>query len=72
MAIAGIDNDTPDPVGGKIYRDTDGHATGTLVDKAMGLVAGKIPPPSREDYRKAYQVAFERLISLDQRARRRH
>ena len=64
MAIAGIDNDTPDPVGGKIYRDTDEYATGMLVDKAMGLVAGKIPPPSREDYRKAYQVAFERLISL--------
>ena len=64
MAIAGIDNDTLDPVGGKIHRDTDEHATGMLIDKAMDLVADKIPPPSREDYRQAYQVGFEHLISL--------
>ncbi len=64
MEIAGIDDDTPDPVGGKILRDSDGHATGTLVDNAMGLVTGKIPPPSREDYRKAFLTAFRQLTSL--------
>jgi len=29
LGIAGIDNDTPEPVGGKILRDQRGHATGT-------------------------------------------
>ena len=64
LAIAGIDDDTPDPFGGKIIRDSNGHATGTLVDKAMSLVASKIPPPSREDYRKAFLAAFRQLTSL--------
>ena len=64
LAIAGIDDDTPDPFGGKIIRDSSGHATGTLVDKAMSLVASKIPPPSREDYRKAFLAAFRQLTSL--------
>jgi len=64
LAIAGIDDDTPDPFGGKIIRDSSGHATGTLVDKAMSLVASKIPPPSREDYRKALLAAFRQLTSL--------
>jgi predicted amidohydrolase YtcJ len=64
LQIAGIDDDTPDPIGGKIIRDSDGHATGTLVDNAMALVAGKVPPPSREDYRNAFQAAFRHLTSL--------
>ncbi len=64
LAIAGIDDDTAEPFGGKIIRDSNGHATGTLVDKAMSLVAGKMPPPSREDYRKAFLAAFRQLTSL--------
>ena len=64
LAIAGIDDDTPDPFGGKIIRDSDGHATGTLVDKAMNLVFSKIPPPTKEDYRKAFLAAFRQLTSL--------
>jgi predicted amidohydrolase YtcJ len=64
LAIAGIDDDTPDPFGGKIIRDSNGHATGTLVDKAMSLVDSKLPPPSREGYRKAFLAAFRQLTSL--------
>ncbi len=64
LEIAGIDDDTPDPVGGKILRDSGGHATGTLVDNAMELVARKIPPPSSQDYRKAFLAAFGQLTAL--------
>ena len=64
LEIAGIDVDTPDPVGGRIVRDSNGNAAGTLIDNAMALVAGKIPPPSREDYRKAFLAAFEELTAL--------
>jgi len=64
LEIAGIDVDTPDPVGGKIVRDSDGYATGTLIDNAKALVTSKIPPPSREDYRNALLAAFKELTSL--------
>ncbi len=38
MELAGIDDDTPDPAGGVIVRDGDGHATGMLHESAMALV----------------------------------
>ena len=44
LALAGIDDDTPDPVGGKILRDNNGHATGVLIDRAMDLVTAVVPP----------------------------
>ena len=64
LEIAGIDDDTPDPVGGKIIRDDDGKASGTLVDNAMGPVDAKVPDPSKEDYRQAFLAAFRELTSL--------
>ncbi|MBE9540262.1 MAG: amidohydrolase family protein, partial [Proteobacteria bacterium] len=37
LALAGINDDTPDPVGGQIIRDDLGVATGVLIDNAMDL-----------------------------------
>ena len=64
LDIAGINDDTPDPIGGKIHRDSDGHATGMLVDNAMALVASRISPPDTEDYREAFLAAFRQLTAL--------
>lgn len=64
LELAGIDDDTPDPVGGKIYRDHRGRATGTLVDNAMDLVSRVVPEPGKDDYRKAFLAAFDQLTSL--------
>lgn len=64
MKIAGIDDDTPDPIGGKIIRDASGKATGILVDKAMGLMTAHIPTPDKDDIRRAYLLANDYLISL--------
>jgi predicted amidohydrolase YtcJ len=64
LQLAGIDNETPDPVGGKIHRDNNGRATGILVDNAMDLVDSKVPPPQKDDYRQAFQAAFAQLTSL--------
>ena len=64
MQIAGIDDDTPDPVGGKIVRDASGAATGILVDKAMSLVARHIPAPDKDAIRLAYRTAIQKLVSL--------
>jgi predicted amidohydrolase YtcJ len=38
LELAGITDDTADPVGGKIQRDAQGHPTGVLVDAAQHLV----------------------------------
>lgn len=64
LEIAGIDNDTPDPIGGKILRDASGKATGVLVDKAMDLVSAYVPPPGKDDIREAYRRATGYLLSL--------
>ncbi len=64
LAVAGIDKDTLDPIGGKILRDRNGDATGILIDRAMNLVESKIPAPSRAEIRTAYETAIRQLISL--------
>jgi predicted amidohydrolase YtcJ len=64
MKIAGIDDDTPDPVGGKIVRDANGKATGILIDKAMNLLEAHIPKPDKDEIRRAYRTAIRKLVSL--------
>jgi predicted amidohydrolase YtcJ len=49
MELAGIDDKTPDPMGGKIIRDSAGHATGVLIDRAQGLVGAKIPAATDDE-----------------------
>ena len=61
---AGIDDDTLDPIGGKILRDANGHATGVLIDKAMNLVTAHIPAPGKNDIRTALQQAIATLLPL--------
>jgi predicted amidohydrolase YtcJ len=48
LHLAGIDADTPDPVGGVIRRDANGDPTGILHESAVRLVEKVIPPPSKE------------------------
>jgi hypothetical protein len=60
---AGIDDDTPDPVGGKIIRDDYGHATGVLIDMAMDLVEMHVPKPDKAEGRGAIRAAVDTLLS---------
>ena len=64
LEIAGIDRDTPDPIGGKILRDANGNATGVLIDRAMGLVSRHVPEPDKDTIRKSYRAANDLLVSL--------
>ena len=64
LAIAGIDDDTADPIGGKIVRDDNGKATGILIDKAMGLMGTHIPAPDKDEIRATYLRAIESLVAL--------
>ncbi len=64
MRLSGIDDDTPDPIGGRIVRDRNGKATGVLVDNAMNLIEAHIPAPDKDDIRDAYITAAQLLVSL--------
>ena len=53
LELAGITDDTPDPFGGRIERDADGHATGVLSDGAMNAVvalAYDFSPEQEKEY----------------------
>lgn len=63
LKLAGIDSGTPDPVGGKIVRDENGHATGILIDRAMDLIEKHIPQPDKSDIRAAIRSAVDALLA---------
>ena len=63
LELAGIDQDTLDPVGGQIIRDRDGNATGVLIDTAMNFVSSKIPKPTIEDEKVALTAAMKALAA---------
>ena len=64
MALAGITDHTPDPLGGKIIRDVNGKATGIFIDNAMALVEDNIPASSAVELELAFDKAYEHLLSL--------
>lgn len=63
LSLAGIDDDTTDPIGGRIIRDDNGHATGVLVDKAMGLMTAQLPAPDKNGVRNAIRAAIDVLVA---------
>jgi predicted amidohydrolase YtcJ len=64
LEAAGIEAGTPDPPDGRIERDRDGRAAGTLHDGAMRLVADLVPPASPADLRAGLLAAQAHLHSL--------
>jgi predicted amidohydrolase YtcJ len=48
----GITNDTTNPTGGRIERDSKGVATGMLIDAAMALVQPALPVPTDDDHKR--------------------
>jgi predicted amidohydrolase YtcJ len=63
LKIAGIDDDTPDPIGGKILRDENGHATGVLVDRAMAIISEHIPEIDKNEVQTAIRSAVRTLLA---------
>ncbi|MCX6673485.1 MAG: amidohydrolase [Methanothrix sp.] len=50
LEIAGVDNKTPNPLGGIIEHDSNGNPSGTLRElSAQTLVLYKLTPPSKEE-----------------------
>jgi predicted amidohydrolase YtcJ len=58
MRLAGITAATRDPDGGRLERTPAGEPTGVFVDRAMGLVSSRIPPPTRDQVRDATLAAI--------------
>lgn len=56
LEIAGINDDTPDPDGGKIERDEEGKATGLLLENAH-MEMFNIAAFSKEELSRAHEVA---------------
>jgi predicted amidohydrolase YtcJ len=50
LELAGIDDDTSDPRGGRIVRDASGHATGMLLEQAAELVTAVMPDTDTPEY----------------------
>lgn len=46
LALADVTRDTAAPAGGQVLKDAAGEPTGMLIDNAMALVRGKVPPPT--------------------------
>ncbi len=65
LKIAGIDRNTPDPVGGQILRDpATGEPTGMVIDRAKALVERHIPPPASAEVARALAAGAERSVRL--------
>jgi len=62
LRLAGIDRDAGDPPGGRIGRRADGEPSGLLLDTAVELVRGVMPPPSREDVERRILRAAQALL----------
>ncbi len=61
IELAGIDAATQAPLGGKIWRDRAGQATGLLEDSAQDLIAKLLPVPSAGDDIKSAQAALDAM-----------
>ncbi|GAB4371745.1 MAG: amidohydrolase [Bryobacter sp.] len=57
LELAGLTKETKDPAGGRIIRDAAGNPTGVLIDRAMGLVAAKIPPVTAAQVKRRLELA---------------
>jgi predicted amidohydrolase YtcJ len=63
LELAGITKDTPDPEGGKIYKDSEtGAPTGILANAAQAMVTRLMPALTVEQREKAFEIAGEELL----------
>jgi predicted amidohydrolase YtcJ len=57
LALAKIVKGTPDPAGGKIWRDANGNPTGLLEDAAYAVYADLVPRPTADENLQAAKAA---------------
>lgn len=57
LELAGVDESTPHPQGGRIIRNKEGKNTGVLIDRAQGLVSRKIPEATADQLERRLKAA---------------
>jgi predicted amidohydrolase YtcJ len=64
LKLAGIDEHTPDPPGGRVEHDASGHLTGHIADRATERFDGLIQfTPTRADFREAAKLISKMFTS---------
>jgi hypothetical protein len=61
LALAGIGKDTPEPLGGKIWREPGGEPTGLLEDSAFEVFDQLLPKPTPEEDAAAARAALAEM-----------
>lgn len=61
LALAKITATTPDPIGGKIWRDSAGEPSGLLEDAAFEVFSSLLPKPTSEDNVTAAKAALQAM-----------
>ena len=61
LALANITAATPDPAGGKIWRDAAGNPTGLLDDAAQGLIDDVVPAPTAAENVASARAALDAM-----------
>ncbi len=61
LAEAGVNENTPDPLGGEIERDSTGKPNGVLKERALEIVSRSVPRDEKEA-REALVVASRKLL----------
>lgn len=65
IKIAGVTRDTPNPFGGEIMKDKQtGEANGMFLDRAEGLIVGRIPAGGAGDAEQEILLGVKRSIEL--------
>lgn len=64
LEVIGIDDSTPNPEGGEIERDADGHATGVLKENARYLAYSKVPDKSVAEIKEMLYDAIDFVSKL--------
>lgn len=64
MELAGVSSETPDPIGGRIVRDTRGNPTGVFEENAMGLIGQSLADWQNRRSEAQKQADFEKIVAL--------
>jgi len=62
LAAVGIDGNTPSPSGGEIVKGPDGEPTGVLLNRAVSILRGAIPPRSLDQRKRVLLNGMNQIL----------
>jgi len=64
IEISGVNEQTPEPFGGEIRKNSDGKISGIFTETALGLITKNMPQITDEQYEKMILAAQESFLEL--------